>query len=170
MLSRLYSAIFTWPWPHRDDPLPRDDEDDDSGLDDSGSDDSVKINADIRVLSIRDGCDLDTIEVESANDVSCIVFASVHYCHPDRLEDCVLVGIDLDTNAPEYRDDFRDYDTDDAEDEYEGNILPINLAVKGGEERDTWRGQSGAIRAMAVVPDKYLVSVSMHFGSQIPER
>jgi hypothetical protein len=43
-----------------------------------------------------------------------------------------------------------------------GNILPINLSVMGGEERDTWRGQRGAIRAMAVVPDKYLVGVSMH--------
>jgi hypothetical protein len=166
LLSHLYSAIFTWPWPHRDD----DEEDDYSGSDDSGLEESFKVNADIRVLSIRDGSVLDTIEVESENNVSCIVFARVSYRHPDRLEDCLLLGIDLDSNAPEYRDDFRDYNADEAEDDYEGNILPINLSVKGGEERDTWRGQSGAIRAMAVVPDKYLVSVSVHFGSQVPEK
>jgi hypothetical protein len=120
------------------------------------------------VLSVRDGSVLDQIEVEIANNVSCIVFASVTYS--DRCEDSLLLGIDEQTEAPEYRDDFRDYDLDDAMDEYEGNILPINLSVMGGEERDTLRGQYGPIRAMAVVPDKYLVSVSMHSGSELPEK
>jgi hypothetical protein len=146
-VSIIYSAIFTWPWPEV--------------VEDDGS-------TEIRVLSVRDGSLLDRIEVESFNNVSCLVFARVSY--PSRWKDCLLVGIDEPTEAPEYRDDFRDYDVVRANRNYRGNILPIGLSNMGGDAFKTWRGHSGAIRSMAVVPDKYLVSVSMHPNTELPDK
>jgi hypothetical protein len=148
-LSHL-AAIFTWRWPESE-------EDDDSDL-----------STEILVLSIRDGSLLRRIKVESFNNVSCLVFARVSY--PSRWKDCLLVGIDEPTEAPEYKDNFHDYDVVRANRKYRGNILPIGLSTMGGDAFKTWRGHSGAIRSMAVVPDKYLVSISMHPDTELPDK
>jgi hypothetical protein len=155
-----YTVIFTWPWPHAS-------EDDDSEDDVSGS---IDLSTEIRVLSIRDGSRLDSIHVDSSNNVSCLVFADLSYPPSWTREGCLLVGIEEETDAPEYRDDFRDYDVKRANRKYDGNIIPFNLATMGGEELNALRGHSGPIRAMAVVPDKYLVSVSMRAGTEFPDK
>jgi hypothetical protein len=61
------------------------------------------------------------------------------------------VGIDEPTEAPEYKDNFRDYDVVRVNRKYRGNILPIGLSVMGGDEYKAWRGHSGAVRGMAVL-------------------
>jgi hypothetical protein len=120
-------------------------------------------------VSIRDGLVVESIQVESSNNVSCLVFADVSYAPHFNWEDCMLVGIEEATDAPEYKDDFRDYDVKMTS-RYEGNILQYNLSVMGGDVISSWRGHCGPIRAMAVVPNKYLVSVSMHVGYEFPEK
>lgn len=52
------------------------------------------------------------------------------------------------------REDYSDYHLEEAAALGESNILPFD--EWDGEAMDTWRDHNGTIRAVAVVPDKYL--------------
>jgi hypothetical protein len=116
------SAIFTWPWPHN---VANGEEDDDSA--------SVELSSEIQVLPVRNRSFIDTFGIYEQRFMS--RFARVRYI--EGLAGCLLVGIDEPTAAPEYKDDFSDYDWEEAHYDYEGNVLSFGLSVTGGDEFNT---------------------------------
>ncbi|CAB9509386.1 expressed unknown protein [Seminavis robusta] len=68
----------------------------------------------------------------------------------------------------EYDEDCSDFDLEAASEIGEGNILPF-YEFRNNHAMESWRGHFGIIRAMAVVPDKYLLSYSMRPGHGLPD-
>ena len=65
--------------------------------------------------------------------------------------------------------DYSGFDLDEAAEAGEGNILPFHEYAKNANAMETWRDHYGPIRAMAVVPDKFLLSYSMRPGHGFPD-
>eukprot|EP00985_Skeletonema_marinoi_P012544 scaffold6071_cov92-Skeletonema_marinoi.AAC.2 len=59
---------------------------------------------------------------------------------------------------------YSDFDIEEAREFSEGNIVPF-LEHSHGRALHSWRGHSGMIRAMAVVREEYVVSLSITSGS-----
>jgi hypothetical protein len=113
----------------------------------------------VRVLKGQDGvlsrelvCEIDEMEIQPL--ISCIVFSKLNY--NDEWEDAIIIGLEATAEVLDRDERYTDFDLDEAEDFAYGNILPFI----GEDIEETWRGHSGIIRSMAVMPDKYIVSCS----------
>lgn len=98
--------------------------------------------------------------------IACVVFCKLFVNR--SWQDALIVG--LHCICPKIRlwdEDYSDFDLEEAQEVGEGNILPFY--EHRGVAMETWRDHSGIIRAMAVVPNKYLLSSSMRYGNGLPD-
>ncbi len=123
----------------------------------------------IKVLNGQNGelsqeliCEIDD-DIEIQPLITCIVFSKLNY--NDVWEEATIVGLEATAEVLDHNDKYTDFDLDEAEDYAHGNILPLI----GEDIEETWRGHSGIIRSMAVVPDKYIVSCSEYKASGAAE-
>lgn len=120
----------------------------------------------IKVWSGKDGsykhsflCDIgdDKEGVKANPSIATLVFCRLFV--DSRCVDSIIVGLHCMTDGfLEYEDEYlSDFDLDKAQQAGEGNILPF-YEHSNGLQMETWRGNSGVIRAMAVIPHKYLLT------------
>ncbi|KAL7496173.1 hypothetical protein ACHAWT_004441 [Skeletonema menzelii] len=101
--------------------------------------------------------------------ISAVVFCKVFYDRLGCVQDTILVGLHCCCNALKYDEKYSDFDIEEAREFSEGNIIPF-LENSHGRSMDSWRGHSGMIRAMAVVREEYVVSVSITSGCGYPDQ
>ena len=83
-------------------------------------------------------------------------------------KDSIVVGLHcICPRTINWESDYSDFDIEAARENGEGNILPFDEA--SGEAMETWREHEGIIQAMAVIPDKYVLSLSMISGHGDPD-
>jgi len=101
--------------------------------------------------------------------ISAVVFCKVfHHCL-GCYQDTILVGLHCCCNTLEYDEDYSDFDIEESRQFSEGNILPF-LEHSRDKAMETWRGHNGMIRAMAVIREAYVVSVSIQSGCGRPDQ
>jgi hypothetical protein len=150
--NKHHHLVYTWSdayegYPHRD-------------FDDRGP-------ATLRAWSGNDGklvkkylCD---VGVDADGDhaypsISTVVFCKL--CVNDVWVDSIIVGMHCLSGCLQYDNNFSYYDIEEAAELSEGNILPFwEHSIE--KSMETWRGDPGLIRAMAVVDDKYLFTISV---------
>ena len=98
--------------------------------------------------------------------ISTVVFCKLYQEDRNEWVDSIVVGLFSLCVCYQYDENFSNFDKDVAADLSEGNILPFWEHSTGAME--TWRGDPGLIRAMAVVEDKYLFTLSICSGHGIP--
>jgi len=99
--------------------------------------------------------------------ISTVVFCKLFLEERGTWVDSIIVGLYCRCVDIEYDEDFSDYDIEDAAEISRGNILPF-VEHSNGMAMETWRGDPGLIRAMAVIESKYLLSCSIIPGHGTP--
>ncbi len=99
--------------------------------------------------------------------ISTVVFCKLHQKDRDIWVDSIVVGLFSLCKCLPYDENFSDFDLVEAADRSEGNILPF-WEHSNGRAMETWRGDPGLIRAMAVVEEKYLFTLSICSGHGFP--
>ena len=99
--------------------------------------------------------------------ISTVVFCRLYQEDRNMWVDSIVVGLFCLCNCFEYDECYSDFDEKEASYLSEGNILPF-WENSHGRPMETWRGDSGLIRAMAVVEEKYLFTLSICPGHGIP--
>lgn len=156
-------------------------DDSDDGEEDSDEDNSTKTEfkpAAIKSWSANDGtlectynCDVGHSEanIPASPSIATVVFCKL-FMDNSRWVDSIVVGLHCVEGASiNYEDDyFSDFDLDKAQEVGEGTILPFyenSIDMK----METWRGNNGLIKAMAVIPLKYLFTLNVCEGHGLPE-
>mmetsp|Transcript_27959 Transcript_27959/g.47502 ORF Transcript_27959/g.47502 Transcript_27959/m.47502 type:complete len:360 (-) Transcript_27959:552-1631(-) len=101
--------------------------------------------------------------------ISAVVFCQVFYDFIGCVQDTILVGLHCCCNTLEDDEKYSDFDIEEAREFSEGNIVPF-LEHSHGRALHSWRGHSGMIRAMAVVREEYVVSLSITSGCGYPDQ
>lgn len=101
--------------------------------------------------------------------ISAVVFCKVFYEDLNCVQDTILVGLHCCCDTLDYDETYSDFDLEASQDFSMGNIVPF-LESSHGRAMDTWRGHNGMIRAMAVVREDYVVSVSITSGCGYPDQ
>ena len=99
--------------------------------------------------------------------ISMVAFGKLYREDCNMWVDLIVVGLYCLCNCLEYDENYSEFDEKEAVDLSKGNILPF-WENSHGRPMETWRGDSGLIRAMAVVEDKYLFTLSICSGHGIP--
>lgn len=97
--------------------------------------------------------------------ISCITYGLC--AEGNNWKETLFVGLEASALVDNYETNFEDYDLEYAQDIAEGNILPIDITTR--QLLETWRGHQGSIRSLAVVTQKYVVSVSECPRTMFPE-
>lgn len=101
--------------------------------------------------------------------ISAVVFCKVFYERLGCVQDTILVGLHCCCDTLDYDETYSDFDLQEAQNFSEGNIVPF-LEHTHGRDMETWRGHNGMIRAMAVVREDYVISVSITSGCGYPDQ
>ena len=129
---------------------------------DPGTPSAVKVlDGENGMLAHTLSCEVDKFEAHPL--ISCVVFSKLKY--DSDWHDAVIVGLKATAEILEHDTVYTDFDIEEAEDFAYGNILPF----VENETEESWRGHSGTIRSMAVMPDKYIVSCSECEGHELAE-
>jgi len=99
--------------------------------------------------------------------IATVVFCKLRF--KGRWVDSMVVGLHcISTGILNWANDYSDFDVKEAAALSKGNILPF---IEYAKEKPlkSWRGHYGMIRAMAVVPDKYLLSFAIQPGHGYPD-
>ena len=98
--------------------------------------------------------------------ISTVVFCRLRI--EDEWVESMVVGLHCLCQTLVFDSDYSDFDIDEAQQVSEGNILPF-YEHSNGIAMETWRGHTGIVKAMAVIPDQYLLSYSMRHGHGLPD-
>ena len=101
--------------------------------------------------------------------ISAVVFCKVYHDVIGCVQDTILVGLHCCCDTLDYDEKYSDFDIEEAREFSEGNIVPF-LEHTYGRSMDSWRGHSGMIRAMTVVREDYVVSLSITSGCGYPDQ
>ena len=101
--------------------------------------------------------------------ISTVVFCRLWMGDRNAWVDSMIVGLHCLCQTIVWKSDYSNYDIEKAQRMGEGNILPFYEHSPNQRAMETWRGHSGIIRAMAVIPDRYLLSYTMRYGHGLPD-
>jgi hypothetical protein len=99
--------------------------------------------------------------------ISTVVFCKIYQKDRNMWVDSIVVGLFSLCESLQYNTNFSDFDLAEAADRSEGNILPF-WENSDGKAMETWRGDPGLLRAMAVAEEKYLLTLSICPGHGFP--
>lgn len=94
--------------------------------------------------------------------IATLVFCRLLSADKNKWFDSMVVGLHCMCGAIDWGGEYQDFVLEQAQAVGEGNILPFQLST--GNTMDTWREHTGMIRAMAVVPDRFMLSYSIRYG------
>jgi len=114
-------------------------------------------------------CDVGVDEADKPAhpSIATVVFCKL-WIEASRWVDSMVVGLHcICPRTCDWDSDYGDFDIEAAEQFGEGNILPFHEA--NGRAMESWRDHEGIIQAMAVVPNKCLLSYSIRKGHGLPD-
>lgn len=99
--------------------------------------------------------------------IAAVVFCQLYMEDEERWVDSMVVGLHCATRSYNWEDDYSDYDLELAQNSGEGNILPFYEHT--GTRMESWREGLELIKALAVIPRKYVLSLSIRMGTGFPD-
>ncbi len=115
-------------------------------------------------------CDVgnDDSGVKAHPTIGAVIFCELFIEYKGQWVDAMVVGLHCGVNSCfQWEDYSSNFDLDLAQDCGEGNILPFY--EHSGARMESWREKSELIKSLAVVPRKYVASLSFRIGNGCPD-